>query len=504
MNQDIQEFEYTDGFPETSAALEIMGKEASSASIDPDIVNFARVVCTEYGANPLMPENLSDAIFWWIKKNIRYQKDPIVAEWIQSPKNTLQWLHGDCDCMATLFAAMALSVGVNCRFVVISETNLDEFHHVYTQTECLLKNGVPYWRSYDPATPGSFPGWEPNIYRVKLAYSPVSGEISHLSGFFSKVIKGIKDFFRKFERYVIRRPIKELKRFLKKQFATIYRPISKAFAHIRDEIRRFETKIAEEFARWETKFGPFGKIMVIGSKVIISFVVIPAALTATSAILQRVGLSQMSIADIPIGKLTVGIPEEIITATAQTTAQLSGPSKLVFNLPKSPIQLQPDEWELVLSLMGTATGITLVALKEAVAGTFIQLFQLAVSGGNLYEEMQKRSDALHELRMIKAKVYAEAQLQQEMILKLEKDVKILEKLVSVYAMGADQVEAKKVELQKELDRKDQERASRVAGNVQAYKNRLKGEILAYANNRFRTIKYLEKILANRKQLAGVA
>lgn len=56
------------------------------------------------------------AILNWVRKNIRYTRDPRTIEQVSAPISTVQRKTGDCDDMATLLAALVLSVGGQVRF----------------------------------------------------------------------------------------------------------------------------------------------------------------------------------------------------------------------------------------------------------------------------------------------------------------------------------------------------------------------------------------------------
>lgn len=57
------------------------------------------------------------ALLHWVQKNIRYVRDPILVEQVQTPWATVQARTGDCDDMATLLAALVGAVGGRSRFV---------------------------------------------------------------------------------------------------------------------------------------------------------------------------------------------------------------------------------------------------------------------------------------------------------------------------------------------------------------------------------------------------
>lgn len=56
------------------------------------------------------------AILNWVRKNIRYVRDPVTIEQVQTPRATLESGTGDCDDMATLISAMVGHIGGRTRF----------------------------------------------------------------------------------------------------------------------------------------------------------------------------------------------------------------------------------------------------------------------------------------------------------------------------------------------------------------------------------------------------
>ncbi len=59
------------------------------------------------------------AIYRWVKKNIRYRKDPYNVEMVQGPEVTLQTMAADCDDLSILIGALLLSLGHRVRFTTV-------------------------------------------------------------------------------------------------------------------------------------------------------------------------------------------------------------------------------------------------------------------------------------------------------------------------------------------------------------------------------------------------
>lgn len=121
------------------------------------------------GRNPLATAR---ALYTWVQRRIRYVKDPVGLETVQSPEVTLKLRAGDCDDSATLLVALATAVGLRSRFVVIGP-HVDAMQHVYAQ---LQVNGQ--WLNADTTTPGDLGKPDPRMPAVNLF--SVRGEPMHL------------------------------------------------------------------------------------------------------------------------------------------------------------------------------------------------------------------------------------------------------------------------------------------------------------------------------------
>lgn len=113
----------------------------------------------------LQPEknewNQANALFEFVRDNIKYIKDIHNVETISTAEKTLETQIGDCDDQCILLASLAESVGIPSMFVVAGYNSSDAFEHVYV---CLFADGE--WIPCDP-TEASIFGWappEPLIY----------------------------------------------------------------------------------------------------------------------------------------------------------------------------------------------------------------------------------------------------------------------------------------------------------------------------------------------------
>ena len=241
-----------DGPLGTIESLHKLSEQSTISSLRVDILQLARDVVSK--VDPRDNTEKANELFWWVKKNIKYQKGPISAEDLQAPYVTTYLGYGDCNCMAALLASLNMAVGNAARFVIIGTEVELSYDHIYVEVEVSPER----WVAYDPSHPDSEPGWSPGIDQFfhKYVYYPDTGQGEYMSGLFSKIIKEVKRAFRSFERNVIRPIFKEIKRFVEKNFASIYRPISSIARHIRDEKRRLEKRLLKNFSAGRTNLGP--------------------------------------------------------------------------------------------------------------------------------------------------------------------------------------------------------------------------------------------------------
>jgi len=99
------------------------------------------------------PPRRAMALRAWIEAHFVYGEDPWGGEVLQTPGRMIRQVNergyaiGDCDCVATLTAALALALGIPAAYVLVSRPGADP-HHVYVVLG--TENG---WYPVDP-TPG--------------------------------------------------------------------------------------------------------------------------------------------------------------------------------------------------------------------------------------------------------------------------------------------------------------------------------------------------------------
>lgn len=126
------EYQLPEGAAGTRATLRLMAGLVRETRILPAIRNTAADIVSSLAAQNFTAE--ADAIFCFVRDQIRYLQDTNNVEVIQNPCFTLDFRQGDCDDKSTLLAALLESVGHPCRFVAVGYTHPGEFEHVYVET----------------------------------------------------------------------------------------------------------------------------------------------------------------------------------------------------------------------------------------------------------------------------------------------------------------------------------------------------------------------------------
>jgi len=103
-------------------------------------------------------------LYSWIASHIRFQKDPIGIETVQSPLVTLRLGVGDCDDHSTLLLGMALAVGLPARFRTVGRQQ-DNMLHIWPE---LYAKGR--WWAADTTEPQRGFGWRPPKFPVERVY----------------------------------------------------------------------------------------------------------------------------------------------------------------------------------------------------------------------------------------------------------------------------------------------------------------------------------------------
>ena len=118
----------------TVATLRIMKRLANEAVRSPN--QLARNKALEIYRNAGLRSRDTNEVAVlqrWVQNYIRYVRDPVDVELVQTPEVTLKLATGDCDDQATLLAAMLKATGHPAQFVAVG-VNGGPFSHVLVET----------------------------------------------------------------------------------------------------------------------------------------------------------------------------------------------------------------------------------------------------------------------------------------------------------------------------------------------------------------------------------
>lgn len=371
-------------------------------AINFDVVRVARNVCKS--ANPFSSREKADSIFHFIKSRVSYQNDPLNAELYQTSQVTLQEGFGDCDDFTLLGIALNIAVGNEARAVLIDANNDGFFDHIYYEVN--TENG---WRAYDASYPPSYAGWQPERQHKRTTID--FNKLLNVGGFFDDLIEDIFDFFNKFEKHVIRRPIKEIKRFTEKNFPIIYEPISDFFRVLRD----LKRKIFEKLAKILDDIA--GSLPVIGGLV---KTIIKAAIAITVSAVFGALVSQLLSIQAPLqGQAFQTIAIKPLVIEQATFFKLTTDDK-------SPLKMSPEEWATLVSIALSIASFGAASMGSLAAVATLEIAQTAQGAINVINSIKAKKEALAQIKATKAEVLIQKQAQLELILKLEHDIELLE------------------------------------------------------------------------------
>lgn len=76
-----------------------------------------------------------NAVFFFVRDQIRYTLDPLNLEGLQAPTETLKLKSGDCDDKVMLMGALLQSIGHPVRMVAVQVDGADYYSHVFLQSK---------------------------------------------------------------------------------------------------------------------------------------------------------------------------------------------------------------------------------------------------------------------------------------------------------------------------------------------------------------------------------
>jgi len=147
------------GVDGTHQTIEVMSKAAMGpfGAGSGRIRNLAVQIVRNAGVAERDKQGEVVAIHEWVKKHLRYVKDPLWYEFVTYPETlAFERADGDCDDHVTLEAALLGALGIPTRFVVYAFKGASQFAHVAMHAMVSPNN----WLPLDPIVKEKPAGWE--------------------------------------------------------------------------------------------------------------------------------------------------------------------------------------------------------------------------------------------------------------------------------------------------------------------------------------------------------
>lgn len=119
--------------PSLQTVVQAMRQFAHKGKVDLTIRNLVEQICADLIDGDYASESL--ACYYWVCQNIRYMRDIQDVEFLKEPRQVIATGSGDCDDMATLLAAMLLTCGNSCNFVLACFDGSGVPSHVFVEVE---------------------------------------------------------------------------------------------------------------------------------------------------------------------------------------------------------------------------------------------------------------------------------------------------------------------------------------------------------------------------------
>lgn len=122
---------------------------------DPEVRRLAVEILRQAGARPRRERDQAEALFRWVQRNVRYQRDPVGVEMLSDARTLLSRdLEGDCDDMSVALCSLLESVGIPSALRVGRRRG--RWAHVWVQAQTVDGD-----IDLDPSNDRAAPGWQP-------------------------------------------------------------------------------------------------------------------------------------------------------------------------------------------------------------------------------------------------------------------------------------------------------------------------------------------------------
>lgn len=158
-----------------------MSRTARRASLNPKSRQFALNILDLYHTNSHHYLDECWAIGDFVKKKVKYVRDPATSELLQCPLmmmdriNEQGFCHGDCDDMALLIATLIIAVGGEPVFRAVRyKDEYDHYNHIYV---VVIDNNI------------NDNGYQRLAIDAIMKDKPIGYEVPHSSGDDFKIVK---------------------------------------------------------------------------------------------------------------------------------------------------------------------------------------------------------------------------------------------------------------------------------------------------------------------------
>ena len=143
----------------TRKTVAIMAQLAQAGALRRDVRETAISIIRSAGTAPHDTPGELDALFRYVRDQVRFTGDIAGVETLQAPHYTLRVMAGDCDDKAVLLAALARSVGISAslkfRVIAANPNQPGTYSHVYVVASVRGKEFA-----LDPTYSSSRMGWQ--------------------------------------------------------------------------------------------------------------------------------------------------------------------------------------------------------------------------------------------------------------------------------------------------------------------------------------------------------
>lgn len=201
----ISELKVPNGYHGIKKTIREMWRLVNNTTKDWEMISISSAIISKVKPKDYTGE--ANALFNWVRDNIRYTRDPHGMELIECPYLILERKAGDCDGHAILLASLAQAVGIPARFKTVL-TDLDKsesekyvmigelpnrYNHIYAQLYLYNPETLKYeWYSADTTEEKSYLGWDPpDVLKSEVWENPAVP--AGVSGVFDDYLKKLQE-----------------------------------------------------------------------------------------------------------------------------------------------------------------------------------------------------------------------------------------------------------------------------------------------------------------------